>query len=81
MQLHSTGDSLFIPALLGNVVWEDQLGHTVKVNVPAEACMLCRKYPGLLDRVVDSIPQWLYYDKKEVIECDLRYMLENMKAS
>lgn len=71
MSLGSTEDALFIPALMNKVIWKDNITQN---QIPLELLMEkdIETKTGNLLQALDNIPKWLVYDKREVIEEDIR---------
>lgn len=81
MALGSTEDTLFIPALLGNLIWKKILtidpeyafltekGKT-EVNLETQALM----------HAAEVAPQWLQYATKEVIQKDIENLVLHMQS-
>lgn len=78
MTLGSSEDSLFIPALLGKVIWRDCLGNVVKTIELESQVSQGNINPMIINKTLENIPDWLNYDKREVIEHDIKTMVHNM---
>ena len=78
MTLGSSGDSLFIPVLLGKVIWEDSLGNVLRTYDNKPLNVSIEVDTKLLVKTLDSIPSWLNYDRREIIESDIRQLVHRM---
>lgn len=80
MTLGSSGDSLFIPVLLGKVIWEDSLGNTLRTfnQHPLDLSVEIENNSKILVETLNNIPSWLNYDKREIIENDIRQLVSKM---
>lgn len=78
MKLSNDSNSLYIPALLGKVIWKDSLGNTLQINDLVDNVELDVGNQNILKTILDNIPQWLNYDKRDVIEKEIYDLVHKM---
>lgn len=76
MNLTDDADTLYIPALLGKVIWKDSLGNTTQIKDLEYSIESIEIRDPFFDRVLTCIPTWLKYDKNDVIEQDIKDLVK-----
>lgn len=77
MHLVDNSDCLYIPALLGKTIWKDSLGNTVQLDNIDVDIREINKDNQLFEQLLNSIPQWLKYDKRDIIEKEIHNLLNS----
>lgn len=75
MQLANDSDCLYIPALLGKVIWKDSLGNTVQIQDLKSDVGKTNQDQQFLEKILNCIPKWLTYDKRDVIEQEIHNLI------
>lgn len=75
MRLANDSDCLYIPALLSPVIWKDSLGESIQDSFSKEPIKVSQ---GMYDKIMQSIPHWLRYDKPEVIKREIQNLVQRM---
>lgn len=78
MRLASDSDSLYIPALLGKVIWKDSLGNTTQIKDLPHDIEQIAKDEKFFEKILNNIPSWLNYDKRDVIEKEIHHLVEKL---
>lgn len=78
LALQSNEGSLYIPAMLGRLIWKDGLGNVVKTIDIKEYTDVYKYEPNLVQKTLDNIPAWLSYDRREIIRQDIELLVSEL---